>query len=368
MILNMDAELQYLISISMDKMTSCASSISTVCDRRKPRGMELRKALLIARFLQEVRCAYFSEDYESVAITSKETHSGHPEKYSKIDENENHSKSTDDIRCEESRANLENFGLTHSTSAVSSCVTNSDVVVSRISQLTYPCSVSVSNEQFIYCQNAKSLAVEMDGNTCGDDDEIPIAYEEIEISTIYEVCSSNDEQKLPSEELTMIPYQSKKRQDEPVSDGILTRWPSTQSCDIVRTCSEPVTNPTRYGTKKITTTCPLPKKKRPLPKEFLDDAESSTCAYKSRRTDFEHTDSKISTKSTPISTSNTFSMASRSQVSTVDVMFNAKVPSNPKVVVQMTGSLDSYTPITCSEVYLEKRLNDLSARRFQITA
>ena len=67
----MDAELQHLISISMDKMTSGTSSTVAGRGSRKSRGMDLRKAVLVAHFLQDVRCAYIDEDYEIVANTIK---------------------------------------------------------------------------------------------------------------------------------------------------------------------------------------------------------------------------------------------------------------------------------------------------------
>ena len=71
MLFNMDAELQHLISISMDKMTSGTNSTVGGRGGRKSRGMDLRKALLVAHFLQDVRCAYIDEDYEIVANTIK---------------------------------------------------------------------------------------------------------------------------------------------------------------------------------------------------------------------------------------------------------------------------------------------------------
>jgi len=71
MLFNMDAELQHLITISMDKMTSGTNSTAGGRGSRKSRGMDLRKALLVAHFLQDVRCAYIDEDYEIVANTIK---------------------------------------------------------------------------------------------------------------------------------------------------------------------------------------------------------------------------------------------------------------------------------------------------------
>ena len=71
MLLNMDAELQHLISVSMEKMTSGANSSIAGRGGRKSGAMDLRKALLVAHFLQEVRCAYFEEDYEIISNTIK---------------------------------------------------------------------------------------------------------------------------------------------------------------------------------------------------------------------------------------------------------------------------------------------------------
>ena len=69
MILNMDTELQHLISISVEKMTSGASSSMAGRESRKSGAMDLRKALLVAHFLQEVRQAYLNENYLIVANT-----------------------------------------------------------------------------------------------------------------------------------------------------------------------------------------------------------------------------------------------------------------------------------------------------------
>ena len=65
----MDTELQSLISISMEKMTSGANSSMAGRGNKSCGKMDLRKALLVARFLQEVRQAYCEENYEIVAKT-----------------------------------------------------------------------------------------------------------------------------------------------------------------------------------------------------------------------------------------------------------------------------------------------------------
>lgn len=69
MLLDMDTELQHLISISVDKMTSEADSSLADRGSQKSGVMDLRKALLVAHFMQKVRQAYFEENYEIVSNT-----------------------------------------------------------------------------------------------------------------------------------------------------------------------------------------------------------------------------------------------------------------------------------------------------------
>jgi len=74
--LNVDAELQHLISVSIEKLTTGHSD--PTCARRgdrKSRSIDLRKALFVAHVLQEVRCAYLEDDYEIVANTVSDTRS-----------------------------------------------------------------------------------------------------------------------------------------------------------------------------------------------------------------------------------------------------------------------------------------------------
>ena len=72
MLLDIDTELQHLISISVDKMTSETDSSFTERGSQKSGGMDLRKAVLVARFIQEVRQAYFEENYAIVLNTFSE--------------------------------------------------------------------------------------------------------------------------------------------------------------------------------------------------------------------------------------------------------------------------------------------------------
>ena len=93
MILDMNTELQHLISISMEKMTSGASSSMSGRGSRTADKMDLRKALLVAQFLQEVRQAYYDENYEIVAKSFSNNETGRDD---------------DKYICEENEINKEN--------------------------------------------------------------------------------------------------------------------------------------------------------------------------------------------------------------------------------------------------------------------
>ena len=69
MMLDMDTELQHLISVSMEKMTSGTNSSMAGRGDKNGGKMDLRKALLVAHFLQHVRDAYCEENYEIVEKT-----------------------------------------------------------------------------------------------------------------------------------------------------------------------------------------------------------------------------------------------------------------------------------------------------------
>ena len=113
MIFDMDAELQHLISLSMDKMTSGASSSTSGRANRRSRGMDLRKAVLVAHFLQDVRCAYIEENYEIVANTIKDFKAIHCEKNEDamiLSENEKDDKDLDK-RCNEGDLHKQSYLL-----------------------------------------------------------------------------------------------------------------------------------------------------------------------------------------------------------------------------------------------------------------
>lgn len=72
MIIDMDTELQRLIFISMEKMTSATpgkDGKNTENRSRKCGNLHLRKALLVAHVLQDMRNAYISDDYTKLLNT-----------------------------------------------------------------------------------------------------------------------------------------------------------------------------------------------------------------------------------------------------------------------------------------------------------
>uniref|UniRef100_H2ZBM5 Uncharacterized protein n=1 Tax=Ciona savignyi TaxID=51511 RepID=H2ZBM5_CIOSA len=245
MLLDMDAELQHLINISMDKMTSGASSDLTGRGGRKSRAMDLRKALLVAHVLQEVRCAYLDEDYQIVANTLTDIHS---EKYSKDHETEYEYSTVKEVneRCIQESLYLREDDIKSvpqtSPTVLQSCMTNSDVMVSRIAQVTRPMAVSINTNHVVSYQS-------LDHPT--EDDSDPIVCEELEVSSCCEVVSSDE----------ILPHDSET--DEYV-DVVNVSW--TQEAPKV---------PDAPSSPKPS--CPLPRKKRPLPKEFLDSSPSKIC-------------------------------------------------------------------------------------------
>ena len=128
-------------------------------------------------------------------------------------------------------------------------------------------------------------------------------------------------------------------------------------------------------------TCPLPKKKRPLPKEFWD-SDSQTPASKLPRIKTETNQcgsskvvsNQLITHTFTTSIANTVTLESKTSTSLSTVcsvmgsapssMSQKADKTNPKVVVQITQSCDSFLPITCSQINLEKRLSEMTVRTF----
>nr|CAB3263004.1 uncharacterized protein LOC100186419 [Phallusia mammillata] len=365
MLLDMDAELQHLISISIDKMTSGAGGPSLAGrSDRKSRGMDLRKALLVAHVLQEVRCAYLEDDYTIVTNTISEMRSNSFKRECEdLQINENTVKDIDKRRNSESKTYLAETdddiscnASPVSPSALQSCVTNTDVTVSRISQVTQPVSVSVNTAHVMSFQHLPE-ATDKDSSAESDDDSSAVVCEELELSHCCEVestsCDDDTTEPRDHETRDLVCAVNRKQGEDgrAIESHTLGHKTEQQSAPV--------------SVIQRTTSCPLPKKKRPLPKEFLQDTPApckspkidcvapplhtnyaTTTTLASTVTMESRTSTSISTVYSTIGTTSSFSTTS------------SKYEPGPKVVVQMTQSCDTYLPITCTQ--LGKRLSDLS--------
>ena len=213
-----------------------------------------------------------------------------------------------------------------------------------------------------------------DEEACVVDDDVPAFSEELEV-----VCEETNDTIQKPDATSSIPEMTSQ---------------SNNSTGAIKACASRTEVGTRQQTalnaetrnsdahqksETRTVTCPLPKKKRPLPKEFWDaDCELSpssktpkvgpnTQTSKSCRV----SNSEFVTNSFTTSVANTVILESKTStsLSTVSsVMGTSTLPmthsqqSNPKVVVQITQSCDSYLPIPHSKVCLEKRLSEMTVR------
>jgi hypothetical protein len=98
----------------------------------------------------------------------------------------------------------------------------------------------------------------------------------------------------------------------------------------------------------------LPKKKRPLPKEFLEElaAQQPPCPKQSKTVTYPTTTDAVvvSTPATVTSQSWSTSTTVTTVCSSIGTTHNRD--SNPKVVVQLTQSLDYSFPLTCTQILL----------------
>jgi len=211
-------------------------------------------------------------------------------------------------------------------------------------------------------------------------DDSPVVCEELDLSHCCEVVSSApDDDNVPREteaesreRLSGVNRMQADRgsaaaetatrdigsQNTHEEARVLSSGASTSPCDRPEVC-------------KANSRCPLPKKKRPLPKEFLDDATSCEVpTSKSAKSD------RLEESSLPVQTScvysstSTVTLESRTSTSISTVYstigtapsfstVGVKRQPSPKVVVQLTQSCDAFRPITCSQ--LSQRLGELSA-------
>ena len=199
-----------------------------------------------------------------------------------------------------------------------------------------------------------------------DDGDVPMFCDELEVSSCCEV--SSDEEGVSNLEVDLHTHVTACNGNETSSDLVLTELESSGDAS-----ARPDNQNTRKVTKKSTDFTTLPKKKRPFPKEFLDETPSKS---KSARTfsdaqtarHFQGCDitNTIITSATDTVTSKTSSatVCSVKESKTSFFKRTENLQPSPKVVVQFTQSCDTYQPITCSQLYLEKRLNELTAKSF----
>ncbi|XP_002131129.2 uncharacterized protein LOC100186419 [Ciona intestinalis] len=350
MIFDMDAELQHLINISMDKMTSGAGSSLAGHGSRKSRGMDLRKALLVAHVLQKVRCAYIDDDYQIVANTISDPT---PVKYLNEDEtlSDYDTVKEFDERCKQASYYLSDDDVSSvpqpSPTVLQSCMTNSDVMVSRIAQVTRPMSVSINTSHVVSYQSLDVIGTE------GESDDV--ICEELDVSSCCEVSSYEEETQPRESEIDMSLTA--------VNVGCKTH--EVQDTIPAVTSSKP--------------SCPLPRKKRPLPKEFLDTAPSPFVTKSPRTNCYDVT--TTTTSFTP-TTSATVGLESRTSVSVTTVsstigasnslctsvtsqnpLLTSTVSQRPKVVVQMTQACGTYLPITSTRLYFNTKLAEVSLQQ-----
>lgn len=217
-----------------------------------------------------------------------------------------------------------------------------------------------------------------------DGEEVPAFCEELEVSSSEEVNSASSCEY--TRDVTAEAHDTSScttSGNDAIAEVLLSEnddssTSNTKDYDKAKTNGDVTKS---LNTETRTLTCPLPKKKRPLPKEFLDCDSKSSPVWKTARTDCTEqpqscslVSNQYTTNSFTISTANTVTLESKTSTSLSTVcsimgtapLLNAPNPgkfqSNPKVVVQITQSCDSYLPITCSQLYLEKRLSDLTVR------
>ena len=227
----------------------------------------------------------------------------------------------------------------------------------------------------------------MERNNDCNEEEVPAFCEELEVSSSGEDMNSlsGDDSK---RDVTSVPRDIlsgpcltrgsdadtevlAKEKDDSSKSNTMDYDKAKNNADITKSLT---------GETK-TLTCPLPKKKRPLPKEFLDCDSKSSPVLKTARSNCTKLHEDSTTFSSQhvrntftVSTANTVTLESKTSTSLSTVcsimgtapLLNAPKPgkfqSNPKVVVQITQSCDSYLPITCSQLYLEKRLSNMTVR------
>jgi len=216
-------------------------------------------------------------------------------------------------------------------------------------------------------QDEEVLCEELDLSSCCEVESTPIAEENISKPSTSVSLSA----LLPPSSVETT--EEKHLQEVPVNGPQQENYSScnvnkfhddrqSEAESITRNNTESSTPPVR---KSISNTCALPKKKRPLPKEFLEELaaeQQPPTSKQSRPSNFEDSTTTTTNTSVAVSTpATTTSVTSQSWststtvstvCSTIGVTTNSRRDVNPKVVVQLTQSLDYTFPLTCTQILL----------------
>jgi len=396
--IDMESDLQHLIRISIDKMVNVESAHNSPRrGNRKGGEIDLRKTLLVAHLIQEVRTAYLQDDCQIFENSISDSHSH-------SDNNEEEQCCRDENnQCIEYNKSWKRQQFTHESnyfieddstvvshaSNVQSCLTNSKSMVSRICQVTRPLCVSVNTNHVMTYTTKDDEEKTSNQDSCCSQEEDEILCEELDVSSCCEVESTplvvGCDVETTSQEITKSPLSTSISLSSallpPSSTVETTRHDETTPCNKVPLNNDKFhnndhlsqdaeeTTTTRNNTKTLTTAVrkpssnnvsTLPKKKRPLPKEFLEELEQQPSSKHSKTSEnnnsYQNTIVSVSTPATTSVTSQSWSTSTTVSTvcSTIGITtHNRKHDAmNPKVVVQLTQSLDYSFPLTCTQILL----------------
>lgn len=385
--IEMESDLQHLIRISIDKMVNVESAHTPRRGNRKGGEIDLRKTLLVAHLIQEVRTAYLQDDCQIFENSISDTNES--DCCREREENEAHHDYNKSWKREqfshESNFFMDDESVVSHASNVQSCLTNSKSMVSRICQVTRPLCVSVNTNHVMtyHTTDEEKILSSQDDNSTSQDDEI--LCEELDVSSCCEVestpeiveeettfsttkpSSSTSTTTISSASLPPPPSSVETTEEETqVIKVPVNQQEDSSSCSLDKFHRNDVRHSPdaeeQSSVKKHTSSsvCLLPKKKRPLPKEFLEElaAEQPTSKHSKTSTNYQDTTTTVAV-STPATTSVTSqSWSTSTTVSTVcsTIGFTTHQQRagdvNPKVVVQLTQSLDYTFPLTCTQILL----------------
>jgi len=368
--MDMESDLQHLIRISIDKMVNVDSTHTTRRGNRKGGEIDLRKTLLVAHLIQEVRTAYLEDNCQIFENSLSDIHDDCCRE-EELDESQiiEYNKSWKRQQfTHESNFFIDDEGVASIShpSNVQSCLTNSKSMVSRICQVTRPLCVSVNTNHVMTYLTDEEKAASQDDTSSQDEDSV--VCEELDVSSCCEVESTpiiEEKISTSASSSSILPPSlsvetTAKHQQVPVTVDHQTincnthntsssnDGPRSNESNNTATSSVPIV-------EKSSTVCVLPKKKRPLPKEFLEELAAQQPCSKQSKTLTVHNNNTVvvSTPSTSSVTSQSWSTSTTvSTVSSTIGSTSNSHESNPKVVVQLTQSLDYSFPLTCTQILL----------------